>query len=54
MSREKNLSKVDLLKQENMILMYARGAFPMADETGGINWYMPETRTIIPINNFNF
>mgnify|MGYP001593701679 CR=1 FL=1 len=53
MSREKNLSKVDLLKPENMILMYARGAFPMADETGSINWYMPETRTIIPINDFN-
>jgi leucyl/phenylalanyl-tRNA--protein transferase len=53
MSREKNLSKVDLLKPENMILMYARGAFPMADETGNINWYMPETRTIIPINEFN-
>ena len=53
MSREKNLSKEDLLKPENMILMYARGSFPMADETGSINWYMPETRTIIPINNFN-
>src|SRR3989339_463141 len=53
MSREKDLSKVDLLKPENMILMYARGAFPMADESGGINWYMPETRTIIPINDFN-
>ena len=53
MSREKDLSKVDLLKPENMILMYARGAFPMADESGVINWYLPETRTIIPINDFN-
>ena len=53
MSNGKNPSKEDLLKPENMILMYARGAFPMADETGIIDWYMPETRTVIPINNFN-
>jgi leucyl/phenylalanyl-tRNA--protein transferase len=36
-----------------MILMYARGAFPMADETGEINWYMPDLRTIIPLESFN-
>lgn len=33
--------------------MYARGAFPMADDTGEINWYMPDTRTIIPLDSFN-
>lgn len=53
MSEGKYLSKKDLLKPENMILLYARGAFPMADEFGKINWYMPETRTIIPLDNFN-
>ncbi len=53
MSDEKYLSKKDLLKPENMIMMYARGAFPMADESGEIDWYMPEVRTIIPLNNFN-
>ena len=53
MSKEKNPSKADLLKPENMILMYARGAFPMADESGKINWYMPEVRTIIPLDKFN-
>lgn len=25
----------------------------MADDTGEINWYMPEVRTIIPLENFN-
>ena len=53
MSDEKYLSEKDLLKPENMIMMYARGAFPMADESGEIDWYMPEVRTIIPLNNFN-
>jgi len=44
----------ELLQPENMIRLYASGAFPMADEkTGIINWYMPDTRTIIPLDNFN-
>jgi len=44
----------ELLKPENMIRLYASGAFPMADaETGSINWYMPDVRTIIPLNNYN-
>jgi leucyl/phenylalanyl-tRNA---protein transferase len=53
MSKEKRLAKKDLLKPENMALMYARGAFPMADESGKLDWYMPDVRTIIPLNNFN-
>ena len=33
----------ELLKPENMIRLYASGAFPMADaKTGNINWYLPE------------
>jgi leucyl/phenylalanyl-tRNA--protein transferase len=36
-----------------MIFLYSKGIFPMADETGEINWYMPKTRTIIPLNKFN-
>ena len=36
-----------------MISMYARGSFPMAEEDGVINWYMPETRAIIPVNDFH-
>jgi leucyl/phenylalanyl-tRNA--protein transferase len=44
----------ELLKPENMLRLYAKGAFPMADEdTGLISWYMPETRCIIPLDRFN-
>lgn len=42
------------LKPGNMLQLYATGAFPMADEkTGLINWYLPETRCIIPLDKFN-
>lgn len=53
MSEEKFPTKKDLLKPENMIRLYASGAFPMADESGEIHWYMPEVRTIVPLGNFN-
>jgi leucyl/phenylalanyl-tRNA---protein transferase len=53
MSNKNNFSKKELLLAENMILMYARGAFPMADDTGEINWYMPNVRAIIPLDSFN-
>jgi leucyl/phenylalanyl-tRNA--protein transferase len=53
MSKDNYFSEEELLLPENMILMYARGAFPMADVTGQINWYVPEVRTIIPLNAFN-
>jgi len=53
MSKKEEFSEKDLLKPGNMILLYARGAFPMADESGEIDWYMPEIRTVIPLNNFN-
>lgn len=52
-NKEKLISN-DLLKPENMIRLYASGAFPMADiQTGHINWYMPEVRCIIPLDQFN-
>lgn len=54
MSNKEQNSNKDLLKPEIMIQLYAKGAFPMADEkTGIINWYLPETRCIIPLDNFN-
>jgi leucyl/phenylalanyl-tRNA---protein transferase len=55
MSYDNNLTgKDDFLKPDNMIRLYATGAFPMADEiTGKIDWFLPEIRTIIPINNYN-
>jgi leucyl/phenylalanyl-tRNA--protein transferase len=44
----------ELLKPEVMLKLYAKGAFPMADEkTRLISWYLPETRCIIPLDNFN-
>ena len=54
MNSKENFDPKELLKPENMIRLYASGAFPMADaKSGGINWYLPEIRTIIPLNNFN-
>ncbi len=54
MTKKDEFNQADLLKPNNMLRLYASGAFPMADEfTGEINWYMPEIRTIIPLNNFN-
>lgn len=46
-------TNIDYLDPKNMILLYARGAFPMAEKNGRINWYMPEIRTIIPLDSFN-
>jgi leucyl/phenylalanyl-tRNA--protein transferase len=44
----------ELLKPDNMIRLYASGAFPMAnDRTGTINWYMPDVRTILPLDKYN-
>lgn len=43
----------ETLQPENMIKLYSIGAFPMADETGNIEWYYPKVRAIIPLNNYN-
>ena len=54
MNRKEYIDPKELLKPENMIRLYASGAFPMADaETGNINWYLPEVRTIIPLDSYN-
>ncbi len=53
MSNNSYLTEDELLEPENMIRLYARGAFPMADDSGKIDWYFPERRTIIPLNNYN-
>jgi leucyl/phenylalanyl-tRNA---protein transferase len=51
---KENFDSKELLQPENMIRLYASGAFPMADEkTGVINWYLPDVRTIIPLDNYN-
>ena len=54
LSSKENFNPKDLLKPDNMLRLYASGAFPMADEkTGIINWYLPDIRTIIPLDHFN-
>ena len=54
MSAKKEDSIDEFLKPDNMLRLYATGAFPMADEkTGSIEWYLPETRCIIPLDKFN-
>ena len=53
MNIEKGLDSKELLKPGNMLRLYATGAFPMADDNGKINWFMPEVRTIIPLDNYN-
>ena len=54
MDSKENFDPKELLKPDNMLRLYASGAFPMADaKTGSINWYLPEVRTIIPLDNFN-
>ncbi len=53
MNRNMYFDKRALLEPENMLLMYAQGAFPMADEYGEIEWYQPRTRAIIPLDSFN-
>ncbi|PKL87177.1 MAG: leucyl/phenylalanyl-tRNA--protein transferase [Ignavibacteriae bacterium HGW-Ignavibacteriae-2] len=52
--QRKDFDKKILLEPENMLHMYARGAFPMADLNGEIDWYMPRTRSIIPLDGYNF
>ncbi len=54
MNNKNKLTNSDLLQPENMLRLYASGAFPMADENSDeVNWYMPEGRAIIPLDNFN-
>jgi leucyl/phenylalanyl-tRNA--protein transferase len=53
MDFKKEFNSKELLKPGNMLRLYASGAFPMADESGRINWFMPETRTIIPLDDYN-
>jgi leucyl/phenylalanyl-tRNA--protein transferase len=43
------------LEPENMIKLYALGAFPMAEskKSSVVNWYLPEIRTIIPLESYH-
>ena len=53
MNGKERFNPKDFLQPNNMLRLYASGAFPMADEeTGSINWYLPEVRTIIPLDKY--
>lgn len=47
------LSDALYLQPEKMLRLYAVGAFPMANEYDAIEWYRPEKRIIIPLDNYN-
>lgn len=55
MNREEYVYPDSFLEPENMLKLYAMGAFPMADskDSTNIQWYMPETRTIVQFPDFN-
>lgn len=43
----------EFLEPENMLKLYAMGAFPMADEIDNVDWYMPKKRAILPLDDYN-
>jgi leucyl/phenylalanyl-tRNA--protein transferase len=49
----KSLDLDSTLQPDNMIRLYASGAFPMDDGTGNVNWYLPSIRSLIPLNHYN-
>ena len=54
MNKRHKFDPKELLEPTSMLRLYAGGAFPMADETTGeISWYMPNIRTIIPLDSYN-
>ena len=55
MNRNRVFYPDSFLEPDNMIKLYALGAFPMAESKSSdiVNWYLPEVRTIIPMENFN-
>ncbi len=49
------MTEEEYLSPENMIRLYSMGAFPMAEskDSPEVNWYIPKSRAIIPLGNFN-
>src|SRR5574338_173894 len=43
----------DVLPLDDLLLAYASGWFPMADDDGLIRWYSPDPRGIIPLERFH-
>jgi leucyl/phenylalanyl-tRNA--protein transferase len=51
---ERPKNNKEFLLPDNMLRMYAAGAFPMAeDKNGEVQWYFPDIRSIIPLENYN-
>lgn len=42
------------LNPTRLLLAYQRGIFPMADRQGRIEWYDPDPRAILPLEDFHF
>jgi leucyl/phenylalanyl-tRNA--protein transferase len=42
-----------VLPLDDLLLAYASGWFPMADDDGQIRWYSPDPRGIIPLEHFH-
>jgi len=41
------------LDPQTLLSAYSQGAFPMADESGAINWYTADPRGILPLETFH-
>jgi leucyl/phenylalanyl-tRNA---protein transferase len=55
MNKEDSEFPDSYLEPENILQLYAMGAFPMAESklSDKVNWYLPDTRTIIRFPHFN-
>jgi len=42
-----------IIQPELLLGAYARGIFPMGGNSGGIDWYSPDPRGVIPIEGFH-
>jgi leucyl/phenylalanyl-tRNA---protein transferase len=41
------------LQPDVLISAYAQGIFPMADDDGGIMWFSPDPRAVLPLDEFH-
>jgi len=41
------------LSPQNLVNAYSQGIFPMADESGKVNWYEADPRGIVPLESFH-
>jgi leucyl/phenylalanyl-tRNA--protein transferase len=41
-----------MINTQLLLSAYSQGIFPMSNETGELNWYCPDPRAVIPIDNY--